>query len=611
MIGNITEHLPDIFPSGSMRVTDEEHLFEVFETQSGPEPELKYVLDKSPINRVESLTATVDGQKQELVEGTDYQLADDVNNREENFTYNSNDSTYPLLALPDQSSLTIVDEFGNSYTEGTDYRLIEDNNERERIIEWFATGSTPNDNDRFTVSYTRTIENASVDFGIGGDNPDAGTVFYVDYYADSIISRFIDSHEQEIEKVEADTDHVIQSHFVDEAEGQELDELGKLFGELGKRRGRTDSQYRIYLKSIVQSFAGRGTLSGIKFAVASGIDVTEDDIQIFEDFENNEYEIQITNFADIEFSENYTFEDGKMVYDLDGDLIAINGNNDIRDESGDIYTVNNDYEFIDIDGDGNFERIKWLDASNTPDDGEEFTVYFPIQSDTIVTLAELADPSGVTFVATRYRLEGDSVVVEGDGLTTALQHTGIGDGDTIGDGALGTRDNDIKTIHNVNGETLIASTTGVQTLEEFGLGAANIGFFTLDGDEEGVENSQTTSGETVLAEGAGTTTVDLDGSIGDDTLGTSSLGTSDENTFAARTTDGDTALIVTSGTQTLEEFGLGAANIGVFTPAGNEEGFEDSQTTSGDTVTASTAGTSDSTITNFGVGSDTIGAGSI
>jgi len=91
--------------------------------------------------------------------------------------------------------------------------------------------------------------------------------------------------------IEDELNAIIQGKFVDSAEGQELDEIGKIFGVLGKRSGRNDTQYRIYLKSVVQSFVSRGTVNGIKLAISAATDVPIDDITIDEDFDDNSYEV--------------------------------------------------------------------------------------------------------------------------------------------------------------------------------------------------------------------------------------------------------------------------------------------------------------------------------
>lgn len=125
------------------------------------------------------------------------------------------------------------------------------------------------------------------------DRPDAGSLFYITYRCQSIISRYLESSGEELHDIDGDIEEVISSKFVDSATGDNLDEIGKIFGALGQRRGRTDTQYRIYLKSIVQSFISRGTVNGIKVAISAATEVPVKDISIIEDFTKNEYEVVV------------------------------------------------------------------------------------------------------------------------------------------------------------------------------------------------------------------------------------------------------------------------------------------------------------------------------
>lgn len=127
---------------------------------------------------------------------------------------------------------------------------------------------------------------------INGDRPDPGTVFYVTYRSDSIIGRYGETADEELDVIKHTLEEAIKSKFISTAEGVELDRIGSLFGPvIGKRRGRDDEQYRIYLESVVQSFISRGTVTGIKLAISAGTDIPVEDITIDEDFENNEYEV--------------------------------------------------------------------------------------------------------------------------------------------------------------------------------------------------------------------------------------------------------------------------------------------------------------------------------
>lgn len=127
---------------------------------------------------------------------------------------------------------------------------------------------------------------------LNGDRPDDNTEFYVTYTAIPILGRYVDSNEEEFDSIEGDLEQAIKSKFISTAEGEELDQIGRLFGPvIGKRSGRTDQEYRVYLESVVQSFISRGTKSGIKIAISAATNVPIDDITITEDFQNNTYSV--------------------------------------------------------------------------------------------------------------------------------------------------------------------------------------------------------------------------------------------------------------------------------------------------------------------------------
>jgi hypothetical protein len=103
---------------------------------------------------------------------------------------------------------------------------------------------------------------------------------------DTIVRRYVDAHDAELEEFENDLVDVLTSKQLENASGDDLDRIGRLFGELGRRRGRSDVEYRNYLGSIVQSFGGRGTNPGIKFALGGGINVDIENIVIDENFDD-------------------------------------------------------------------------------------------------------------------------------------------------------------------------------------------------------------------------------------------------------------------------------------------------------------------------------------
>jgi len=155
----------------------------------------------------------------------------------------------------------VVNETETIFQQGIDYKLSDDN---EKLI-WID----------------------------GGEHPDPGSEFFVTYRSESVLSRYIRSHSEELDSVQEDLEEIVEAKFVDTAEGAELDRIGDIFGTLGRRLGRTDEEYRTYLKSVVQSFISRGTKEDIKTALSAATGVPLENIALNEDFQENEYEVSV------------------------------------------------------------------------------------------------------------------------------------------------------------------------------------------------------------------------------------------------------------------------------------------------------------------------------
>jgi len=179
-----------------------------------------------------------------------------------------------------------------------------------------------------------TIFVAEADFTLSADGnqlvweddpanePDPGSIFFVNYTTDSIISRYLDASEEQFDVVISKVDESLSSKLVDSATGDDLDEIGKLFGPIiGRRAARSDEQYRVYLKSIVQSFISRGTIGGVKGAIAAATIVGPEDISVQEFFDDNEFSVSISLEAEAEFTNVIT---GSVIEDV-ADLAAPSG----------------------------------------------------------------------------------------------------------------------------------------------------------------------------------------------------------------------------------------------------------------------------------------------
>jgi hypothetical protein len=161
-----------------------------------------------------------------------------------------------------RSVTAVVDDTSTEFVEGTDYQLLND---------------------------------STIDFDVGGNDPDANTEFEVTYVAQPVIERYLLGHDEEVGTLDDLIEDAIDSRQVSQASGANLDRIGSLFGELGKRRGRSDAEYRTFLRSIVQSFKGRGTVPGLRFAIAAGIGTDPDNVIIQEDFEEVGYSVRVEN----------------------------------------------------------------------------------------------------------------------------------------------------------------------------------------------------------------------------------------------------------------------------------------------------------------------------
>lgn len=108
--------------------------------------------------------------------------------------------------------------------------------------------------------------------------------------------KYLEAHDLELEDIKADIEYLLASRQIDNATEGDLDQLGTYYGPLGNRNGRTDPEYRQYLKSISKSFSGRGTVPGIKFAISGGLNIDAETITVVEHFDTLENSIYVTNW---------------------------------------------------------------------------------------------------------------------------------------------------------------------------------------------------------------------------------------------------------------------------------------------------------------------------
>jgi len=116
-------------------------------------------------------------------------------------------------------------------------------------------------------------------------------------FRDSQLATVIEAVQAEFDGFRSDTDAVQDSLFIDTADGGSLDQIGADFGLIGRRRGRGDTAYRQFLRSVVPAFDGRGTERDVEVAVAAGVARAPLFVDLRQDFDNREYEVELFDWS--------------------------------------------------------------------------------------------------------------------------------------------------------------------------------------------------------------------------------------------------------------------------------------------------------------------------
>lgn len=167
----------------SDEISEEEHTFvdpqadditfdnEVFE----------YKLSKIP---TESTISIVDEDGISYTKGTDYELVNtSVGSNKHSFVFSSGRSLYQLNNSAFADSVTVYIDDSTTYVQGTDYQVIDnDGDGLTESIEWIDGGESPSDNQEFIVEYE--INNGleqTIRWDDTESTPSVGDVFTVEY----------------------------------------------------------------------------------------------------------------------------------------------------------------------------------------------------------------------------------------------------------------------------------------------------------------------------------------------------------------------------------------------------------------------------------------------
>jgi hypothetical protein len=105
--------------------------------------------------------------------------------------------------------------------------------------------------------------------------------FYRTWDADSVIYKVIDAVGRALAEEQKSVFRIMRTHWVDTANGADLDRLGALF-ELRRVKDEPDGDYRERVKSALRQFKGGGTCSSVKGLMADFLSAEPEALEISE-----------------------------------------------------------------------------------------------------------------------------------------------------------------------------------------------------------------------------------------------------------------------------------------------------------------------------------------
>jgi hypothetical protein len=99
--------------------------------------------------------------------------------------------------------------------------------------------------------------------------------FYISWDKSSTVSSLVSSVGKTMDETEKDFVWIMRSHWVDTANGEDLDRLGKLFS-IERGKGEQDADCRGRLKTAIISYKGGGTLSSMRMMTRIALGLSQD-----------------------------------------------------------------------------------------------------------------------------------------------------------------------------------------------------------------------------------------------------------------------------------------------------------------------------------------------
>jgi hypothetical protein len=105
--------------------------------------------------------------------------------------------------------------------------------------------------------------------------------FYRTWDADSVIFKVLDSVGRALNEEQKSLFRVMRTHWVDTANGADLDRLGAIF-ELRRAKDEADEDYRGRIKSALRQFKGGGTTGSVLALMGDFLEASQEDLELEE-----------------------------------------------------------------------------------------------------------------------------------------------------------------------------------------------------------------------------------------------------------------------------------------------------------------------------------------
>lgn len=339
----------------------------------------------------------------------------------ETFTFDTTQDRYDLEYTHNGDDVTVTDEDGTTYVEGSneDYELINvarpSNTDYFDTIEWKGNDE-PDNGDEFFIDYdvnqeTRLVRDEQQVFDASASNTFQYDTSETDYeLVHAPIPSTLSVTDPEAARTYTEgTDYDLVSVV-----GQ--DEVDTFEYQSGRREYQLDYSTEASSVSITDA-SGDSYTQGTDYTVvdkdADGLSETirwdtsnttpdaEERFTVNYSRQNGIPQTIRWNTSNTTPSDNEAFDVSyeQRVYSTDLEIVDA-PNDKIVDASGDSFTEDTDYEFVDYNADGEDDAVSWIDPSSTsatsPDDGETYYLTYYTEGDLNFSNRQKADPGSIS-----------------------------------------------------------------------------------------------------------------------------------------------------------------------------------------------------------------------